>query len=201
MKILTFQPPMISERTANLLQTIFKRGGVIAFPSDTAYGLAADPRNSAAVEKIYRMKGRSPKKAIGCIFESIEKAKEWALIGSEQEKIVRMHVPGAFTFILPATDQYPMQGAVGVRIPNSELTRSLSEILHAPYTATSANISKRPSLYTVADVLHEFENSKVLPDVILHGGLLVAGSISTVVDLTGDMPKIRRQGSGNFLAV
>lgn len=201
MKILLFQPPTISISDASLLKNTFLCGGVIAFPSDTAYGLAANPCNKAAIEKIYRMKERSSQNSVSCIFTTIEEVKEWALIGMREKKIVRLHIPGPFTFILNPTNKYPMEGTVGVRIPDSELTRCLSKILHAPYTATSANISGNPSLYTAIDVLHEFENSKVQPDIILDAGVLTAGKISTVVDLSGDIPKIIRQGSGHFLAV
>ncbi|TSC61574.1 MAG: Sua5/YciO/YrdC/YwlC family translation factor [Parcubacteria group bacterium Gr01-1014_48] len=201
MKIVLFQPPAFVEKDAAYVRGIFESGGVIVFPSDTAYGLAANPCNAAAVQKIFDIKQRPINADISCIFRNLEEARIWAEINQDQEKILKSCLPGSYTFLLQATKMYPLSGKVGVRIPNSDLTRFLSSIFRSPYTATSANISGRPSLYTAEDVVKEFENMNMRPDLILDAGPLMAGRISTVIDLTQDTPKIVRQGSGRFLAV
>ena len=94
-----------------------------------------------------------------------------------------------------------MQGAVGIRIPDSDLTRTLSRILKAPYTATSANLSGNASIYSAEQVAREFEHTNEQPDIILDAGPLLHGALSTVVDLTGDMPKIVREGNERLFLV
>lgn len=201
MKVLSFQPLTLKEEDRRHIRTVFQNGGVIVFPSDTAYGLAADPQKSEAVEKIYKIKGLTREKAISCIFASFRDAKKWAHISPQNEKVLKAHLPGAFTFILPRTERFPLRGDVGVRVPDSNFTDVLLEILSIPYTATSANISGSPSLYKVEDIIREFEKNKDQPDLILDAGPLLAGSISTVVDLRFDQQKIIREGSGRFLPV
>ena len=85
MKILSFQPQIWSDYDRESLRNIFMNGGVIAFPSDTAYGFAADPRNKAAVEKVYTIKGRLRENALSCIFSTIKEAKKWADVSEEYE--------------------------------------------------------------------------------------------------------------------
>jgi L-threonylcarbamoyladenylate synthase len=201
MKILSFQPPAFTEKNAAYVRGVFEAGGVIVFPSDTAYGLAANPRDPVALKKIFEIKQRPQEMAISCIFKTLEQAREWADVRDIDEKILMSYVPGPYTFLLLPTEMYPMQGKVGVRIPKSDLTQALSDIFASPYTATSANVSGRPPMYTVEDVVKEFEGMDVQPDIVLDAGPLIVGRISTVVDLTEVTSKILRQGSGRFLAV
>lgn len=84
-----YNPQKITAGEEKHIQDIFKAGGVIAFPSDTSYGLAADPRNQCALEKLYAIKGRMTNKAVSCIFQSVEDMKKWAVINDMQEKILR----------------------------------------------------------------------------------------------------------------
>ncbi len=199
MKIIPFQPLHLSKKDAHLLRSAFLAGSVIAFPSDTAYGLAINPQNTTAVRRIFELKQRMLTKEISCIFDSIEQVCLYAVLTKQQKEILQKYLPGLFTFIVPPTKKYPLAGTVGVRIPKSMYTEKLSQIFGAPYTATSANISGNASLYSARDVVAEFEKMPLQPDIVLDVGALSFGRISTVVDLTGKSPKIIREGSGRFL--
>lgn len=189
-----------------------RKGGVVALPFDTCYGLAADPANSEAVQKLFRIKQRAEDKAVSCVFGSIAMIEDWALLTDSNRTILENNLPGCFTFLLEPNDAYPFaaQGALlGARIPDSPLTRALSLELGAPYTATSANISGKPAAYAVEQLLAQLENDYTgaifvgsgihaveLPDIVIDAGPLPHLPVSTVVDLTVNPLRIVREGGG-----
>ena len=174
---------------------IIKRGGVIAFPTDTVYGLGASAFNETAVERIYEIKERSKDKAIPILIGDPE---ELSLISSVPRQLVIQIIgkfwPGALTLILPIAQNLPNNlsttETVGVRIPDHELTR---ELLRAtgPLATTSANLSGEENALTAEDVYHSL-GGKI--DLILDGGRSPVGEASTVLDLTGSDPIILREG-------
>ncbi len=204
MKILTtsLSAPETSaiERAADALQ----RGGIVVFPSDTCYGLAADPAQPNAMVKLMRIKKRPSEKAVSCIFPSLEAINTWANIENWQSEILKKNLPGAFTFLLAPSSVYPLTekgSLVGARIPESIFTQTLAKTFGKPYTATSANISGQPSAYSVDDLLAQFTGTKDsdrLPDLIIDAGVLPIVPPSTVVDLTVEPPKVVREGSALF---
>ena len=174
-------------------------GGVVVFPSDTCYGLAADPTNPAAMKKLYRIKGRPREKAVSCIFSSVDAIEQWALLTPETRRILEMRLPGAFTFLLKPHAAYPIRdedARVGARIPDNRFTQLLADAA-GPYTATSANRSGEPSCYEVDDLLKQLGASES-PDLVLDAGTLPSVPPSTVINLTTSPPAIVRQGSGVF---
>lgn len=187
------------KKYGKIIKHLFDAGGVIVFPSDTCYGLAANPLLSSAVTKVYEIKQRDIDKQISCIFGSIEQIKDWAELTKENEAILRKYLPGAYTFVLNPNSKYPLKGnTAGIRIPDNKVTATLSKILNSPYTSTSANVAGLPSTYNIDELMGQFKNNKVLPDLIIDAGELALNPPSTVVDLTQKIPKILRQGSANF---
>jgi tRNA threonylcarbamoyl adenosine modification protein (Sua5/YciO/YrdC/YwlC family) len=174
------------------------RGGVIAIPTDTFYGLAADPFNLAAVEEIYRVKGRPEARALPILVNSIEQALLLAR-GTPQKflRLAQAFWPGALTLVVNAAHRIPLKvtagtGRIAVRWPKSEVVRLLIEEFDGPVTGTSANISGFPSCASSAQVMKQLGSR--LP-LVLDAGETGATLASTIVELHGDTWKIGREGA------
>jgi L-threonylcarbamoyladenylate synthase len=175
--------------------SIIKGGGVIAFPTDTVYGVGASAFQKAAIDRIYKIKERSKEKAIPIL---IGDPGELSIISSPpNQQIIQLmdqFWPGALTLILPIAPDLPnnlsTSATIGVRIPDHELTRQLLRAT-GPLAATSANLSGEESALSAQDV-SQILGSKI--DLILDGGRSKGGEASTVLDLTGADPVILRVG-------
>jgi L-threonylcarbamoyladenylate synthase len=173
------------------------RGKVVAFPTDTFYGLGADPFNLAAVSEIFRIKRRTADRPLPLLVDSIDQAVELAhrppkLFFTLAEKFW----PGALTLVVPASRQIPLKvtantGKVGLRWPLAPFVVALIAAVQRPLTGTSANLSDRESCSTADEV--DCQIGDVVP-LILDGGLTRGGVASTVVELTGETGRIVRPG-------
>lgn len=177
---------------------IISQGGIVVYPSDTSYGLAANALDPEALEKIFCLKGRDDKKPISSNVRDIEMIKKYAKVSSSQERILKKFLPGPYTFILSGTNVSLSGQNPSFRIPGVSITDTLSKFLDIPYTATSANLSGEPNIYKSKNIIGIFQDSHYKPDLFLDAGDLSETSSSTVVDLTQNPPKILRQGSGIF---
>jgi L-threonylcarbamoyladenylate synthase len=175
---------------------ILQEGGVIAFPTDTVYGLGADAFNSTAVEKIYEIKNRPKHRTLPLLIADVN---QLAITAGQISKIAlfltRRFWPGGLTLILLRTDSLPDYLASGptiaVRIPNHPICLSLIQRLGNPLIGTSANISGQPPPLTAQEVGHQL-GGKI--DFTIDGGKCPGGKESTVVDVTREPPIILRQG-------
>ncbi len=174
-----------------------QRGLVVGIPTDTYYGLAADPFNLAAVGEIYRVKGRPETRALPILVNSIEQARSLSReIPDNFLKLARRFWPGALTLLVDASNRIPLKvtantGRVALRWSNSKLVRALIELLEGPVTGTSANISGFPAC-TNADQLVK-QLGERLP-LILDAGETGATLASTIVDLRGERWHMIREG-------
>ena len=172
-------------------------GKVVAFPTDTFYGLGADPFNLAAVSEIFRIKGRTAERPIPLLVDSIDQAADLAQNPSKLFfTLAERFWPGALTLVVPASAQIPLKvtantGKVGLRWPLAPFVVALIAAAGRPLTGTSANLSDRESCSTADEV--DCQIGDVLP-LILDGGLTRGGLASTVVELTGNTGRILRQG-------
>lgn len=182
-----------------------KRGQVIGVPTDTFYGLAADPFNLAAVEEIYRVKGRPENRALPILVNSLAQA---ALLGRDVPpnffKLAKSFWPGALTIVVDAAHSLPLKvtankGRVALRWPNSAVACAIIEQLGGPITGTSANISGFPSCSNARELAEQLGDK--LP-LILDSGETGASVSSTIVTLDGEEWKIVREGqiSGEAIA-
>ncbi len=174
------------------------RGSVIGVPTDTFYGLAADPFNLSAVEEIYRVKGRPEARALPILVNSIEQAVLLAR-GTPQKflRLAQAFWPGALTLVVNAAHRIPLKvtggtGRVALRWPKSEVVRRLIEEFDGPVTGTSANISGFPSCASAAQVMKQLGSR--LP-LVLDAGDAGGTLASTIVELQGDTWKIGREGA------
>ena len=191
----------IKEKIIEIIKKALIKGRVIMLPTDTVYGLVCDAGNKKAVRRIFEIKKRPLNKPIGVFVKNIKMAKEITEIDIEQEKLLKTKWPGKFTFILrkKSVDNKTQQifcgtkQSIGMRIPDYELTRALFEKIDFPLAQTSANISGNPATTKISQVLKQFENQKIQPDLIIDTGNLLKSKPSTVIDLTGKEAKILRK--------
>ena len=174
------------------------RGCVIGIPTDTLYGLAADPFNLAAVDEIYRVKGRPETRALPILVNSLEQA---MLLARETPRnfvqLAEKFWPGALTLVVEAATRLPLKvtantGRIAVRWPGSEVVRRLIAEFDGPITGTSANISGFPACSNAEQVMKQLGDR--LP-LVLDGGETGAALPSTIVELHGDTWKIIREGA------
>ena len=177
---------------------VLRRGGVVAFPTDTVYGLGAHSGMAAAIEKLYQVKERERLKAIPLL---IARTEDLTVVAGQVPEIawrlaerfwpgpVTLVVPKAVTVLDVLTGGAP---AVAVRVPAHEVALRLIATLGAPLAATSANISGQPEAVTAEEV-RDTLGERVR--FILDGGRCPGGVASTVVDVTVDPPCIRRRGA------
>ena len=171
-------------------------GGLIAFPTDTVYGLGADAFNSTAVERIYEIKNRPKHQQFPLLIADIERLT--ALAGPIPEIawfLARRFWPGGLTLVLSKKDSLPAYIASGptiaIRVPNHLVCRALIQRLGNPIIGTSANTSGQPAALTAEEVRQQL-GGKI--DLIINGGKCPGGKESTIVDVTHEAPVILRQG-------
>ncbi len=177
---------------------ILRDGGVVAFPTETVYGLGADIFNENAIEKIFKAKGRPVDNPLIAHIGDFDEIK---LLVSEitpnAQKFINAFFPAPLTLVLPKSGRVPMIATanletVGVRMPNNKLAREFLNKCKTPIVAPSANLSGKPSP-TTWQAVYEDLNGKI--DCILQGEISEIGLESTVVDCTGDIPLILRSGA------
>lgn len=182
---------------------VIKAGGVIAYPTDTFYGLGADPRNPRAVNKVFEIKGRMSDQPILLLLRDRTEVTAWTSeITPSAERLMDRFWPGPFTLVFTARpDIVPAltggTGTIGLRVPGNEVTRALLAQTGKVLTGTSANRSGCPSPRTVDEVIRELGD---LVDLVLDGGVSDADRPSTVVDVTAEPPRIIRMGAVDVTA-
>ena len=183
-------------------QKVLKGGGVIAFPTDTFYGLGANPYNTKAVDKIYSIKGRDPEKPLLLLIDSILKLEGLAEeISEASAKLIESFWPGPLTMLFKPKHTVPKNittGLIGIRQPGNLITRKILAGLNYPLTAPSANISGEDPATTAEQVKDRFGN-KV--DLILDAGICRGGEPSTLVDTTQTPIQLVRAGAINFKSI
>lgn len=175
-----------------------KRGGIVAFPTETVYGLGADIFNENAIAAIFNAKQRpndNPLIAHVCEMEQIDLVT--SSVSENARRFIESFFPGALTLVLPKSAEVPMIATagletIGVRMPRHEIAREFLKACGVPVVAPSANISGRPSP-TTWEAVYEDLNSRI--DCILQGEATEIGLESTVVDCTSDVPEILRTGA------
>ena len=180
------------------IQSVLKSGGVIAFPTDTFYGLGADPFNPEAVSKIFRIKQRPADKPLLVLIHSADQLNSLTEEITPLAKLLMQQFwPGSLTLLLKAAPSLPREltagtGKVGIRLPAHLFTVQLLERLGRPLTAPSANISgqREPkAIWELANTLGEEL------DLLVDGGPAPGGKPSTILDATTDPPTLIREGA------
>lgn len=177
-----------------------RAGEVLGMPTDTFYGLAADPFNLRAVERVYEIKSRSRHKPLSLLIADIDQAEELARpLPEEFYRLARKYWPGPLTIIIKAASRLPLKvtantGNVALRVPNAAIPLAVVQAAGIPITATSANLSGESECTTAEAVRDQLEGRI---SIIVDGGTSPREVASTIVDLTDEDARwrIMREGA------
>ena len=176
---------------------ILRRGGIVAFPTDTVYGLGVSAYNEPAVKRLYRLKQRPEARPLPILVaDMVQMAEVAGVLPPVARKLADSFLPGALTLVLPRSARVPdvITGGktVAVRIPAHPVAIALIRGLGSPIVGTSANLSGRPSALTAEEVYSQFGDRLGL---VIDGGRCPGGRESTIVDVTGAKPRVLREGA------
>ena len=196
-KIITIDPAHPEQALARC-RDIVVSGGVIAYPTDTFYGLGADPKNPAAVQRLFELKGRGMDQPILLLISDAGEVENWAAeITPQASVLMKRFWPGPLTLVFRAkagvlSGLTAGTGGIGLRVPGSDLTRGLLRFIGHALTGTSANLTGRPRLRTARETAEAVGD---LVDLILDSGETPGGMPSTVVDVSAEQPRLIREGA------
>jgi len=204
--MLTFDAANLSNGDFDQILSFLRSGGVIGFPTDTAYGLGADPFQESAIRRIFEIKGRSEDKPILVLVDSMDMLQQivdGAKVSDTANLLASRFWPGPLTMILPALGTVPRlvtagTDTIGVRWPAAGFATRLVRALGRPITATSANKSGQPSTATAEEVRKQLGSDL---EMLIDGGVLTAPQGSTLIDLTQERPTIVREGPVSRMAL
>ena len=185
-------------RFINRAVETLKNGGVIIYPTDTVYGIGCDIFNQNALERIFRIKNLEKNKLFSFICSGLKDISKYARVTDYAYRSMKHHLPGPYTFILPAAKLVPKKlwskrKTVGIRVPDHPIALKLAEGLGNPLVSTSATNEIGEIMYE-ASKIREYFDKKV--DLMLSSGK-IKGELSSVIDLSNDKPEVIREGAGD----
>jgi len=190
--ILSINPENPQPRLINRISEILENGGLIAYPTDTFFGIGCDLFNKKGIQLIYRLKNRPLKKPFSFVCDSLKEISRYAIVSNYAYKTMKRLLPGPYTFVLDGTRLVPKimltkRKTVGIRVPDNKICLSLVQALGRPIISTSAGYDDPQSIKDA------YESHL---DVIIDGGALFP-SPSSVVSLIDDTPEVIREGKGD----
>lgn len=177
--------------------SVLERGGVIAYPTDTNYGIGCGIFDKAAIDRVYKLRNLDQEHLLSMLVPDLSDIARYALIENDSYRIMKRYLPGPYTFILRATPEVPRifqskRMTVGIRVPNHPVTLALARTYRKPIVSTSTKIENK-TLCNAEEIA--FSMGRGL-DLILDAGNL-QGDDSSVVDLSGPYPVVIREGAGD----
>ena len=199
--MITIHPDDPQPRQIKAIVEKLQQGGVIIYPTDTIYGLGCDVFQHKAIEKICRIKKMDPHKAqLSFICYDLSHLSDFAKqISRSTYRLLKEHLPGPYTFILPASKKVPKilqskKDTIGLRVPDNNIARAIVKELGHPVISASLP-GEAVEDYTDPEIMHENFMNEV--DIVVNGG--VGGTVpSTIVDCTQDEPVLIREGAGEW---
>jgi len=183
---------------------LLSQGKIIAYPTDTLYGLGVDALNPEAIEALYRLKMRSSHRPMS-IMVPHESWQEWVSdVPEYATKLAQKYFPGPITMIMHAGNKLPdiltksTNGTIGIRVPNHPLCLELTRVFKRPIITTSANLSNKPAAQTPEEIRDYFEDRVSL---ILEDETPPSGVASTVIDVSDDELVVIREGAISSFAI
>ncbi|HSO20850.1 MAG TPA: L-threonylcarbamoyladenylate synthase [Desulfosarcina sp.] len=191
-------PDNPQQRLIRQVVDILKAGGLIAYPTDTYYGIGCDIMNKRAIEKIYQIKQRDRSQPFSFICADLKNISQYAKVSNYAYKTMKRLLPGPYTFILTGTKLVPKimltkRKTAGIRVPDNNICHALVEALGNPVISTSATLPDG-EVFHDASLIHDHFGTRL--DAVIDGGP-VSGMPSSVVSLEDDIPEIIREGLGD----
>lgn len=177
---------------------VIKRGGIIAYPTDTYYGIGCDIMNKKAIEKIYLLKQRDKIKPFSFLCSDLKNISHYAKVSNYAYKTMKRLLPGPYTFVLEGSKLVPkimltMRKTAGIRVPDNSICLELVKELGNPIISTSASMPDG-TLFFDPSLIHDYFQSRI--DIVIDGGP-VPGYPSSVISLIDDIPEVIREGRGD----
>lgn len=188
------------QRLIDMACRTLEEGGIIIYPTDTVYAYGCDIRNPNAIEKVYRIKKIDKKKPLSFVFPDISTISEYAKnVSNEAFKVMKKALPGPYTFIFTATKLVPRimsrnQKTVGVRVPDDKIALALVKTLGRPILSASVNTAEGDYIVNPSDLDKATINE--VSSIIDVGPII--SSPSTIIDFSGRVPEIVRNGKGEI---
>ena len=200
MRILNIHPVTPQQRLLDEVVDFIRQGGVMAYPTDTCYGLGCSIHEKKAIDKIYQIKRQSDKKPLSFICSDLKHIADYALVSNRAYKLMRRLLPGPYTFVLPATRLVPKllqnkRKQVGIRVPDHNLVLEIVRQLGHPIISTTCRAADdQTACMDVRDIKERFGH---VIDLAIDGDLIYP-EVSTVVRIEDDQIEILREGKGDI---
>ncbi len=199
--LININPITPQQRLIAKVVDILKDGGVIAYPTDTVYGIGCDIMNKKAIQRIYQLKQRDPSQPFSFICSDLKDISDYAKVTNYGYKTMKRHLPGPYTFILEGSKLVPRimltkRKTAGIRVPDHPICIALVKSLGNPVITTSAT-APDGSVFDNPSLIYEHFGKRL--DMVIDGGI-VPGNPSSVVSLIHDEPEIIRRGAGELSA-
>jgi tRNA threonylcarbamoyl adenosine modification protein (Sua5/YciO/YrdC/YwlC family) len=190
--LISINPQNPQMRLIKKVSDVLDQGGLIAYPTDTFYGIGCDLYNKKGIEQIYKLKKRPLNQPFSIICDSLKEISKYAKVSDYCYKTMRRLLPGPYTFILEGTKLVPKimltkRKTVGIRVPDNNICLGIVRELGRPIISTSALLDD-PSL--IQDAYSSYL------DIVIDGGVLYPDP-SSVISLIGDVPEVIRKGKGD----
>ena len=180
---------------------ILRKGGVIAYPTDSGYALGCMVGNGDAQARIRQIRGVDDKHLFTLVCRNLSELGNYAIVSNSQFRLLKANTPGAYTFILQATRevprklQHPKRSTVGIRVPLHAVVQAMLEAIDAPLLSMTLQLANEDEVLSEAwEIRDKLEH---LVDLVIDVGSCASGATS-VIDLTGDAPELIRAGLGDL---
>jgi len=195
--LLEINPDNPQSRLILQVARCLREGDVIAYPTDTTYGIGCSIFNKKGLERIYQVKQRDKRKPFSFICSDLAEVSRYARLTNVAFKAMKRCLPGPYTFVLEASREVPdllttRQKTVGIRIPDNRICMAIVQQLGVPIVTTSANLTGEEPVGDPYEIQRRFGGGL---DLVVDGGLLTT-DVSTVINMVGDRPEVLRQGAG-----
>jgi tRNA threonylcarbamoyl adenosine modification protein (Sua5/YciO/YrdC/YwlC family) len=196
--LIEINPVNPQQRLIRKVSEALKKDGIIAYPTDTFYGIGCDIMNKKAIEKIYLLKQRDKNRPFSFICSGLKNISDYAKVSNYAYKTMKRLLPGPYTFILEGSKLVPKimltnRKTAGIRVPDNKICLALVEEIGNPIISTSATMPDG-SVFDNPSLIHDHFGSRI--DIVIDGGP-VPGLPSSVVSLIDDIPQIIRKGLGD----
>lgn len=196
--LIKINPANPQMRLVRRVHDVFKKGGIVAYPTDTVYGIGCDIMNKKAIEKVYLLKQRHKSKPFSFICSGLKNISHYAKVSNYAYKTMKRLLPGPYTFILEGSRQVPKmmltkRKTAGIRVPENAICLSLVKELGNPIITTSATMPDG-TIINDPSLIHDYYRSRI--DIVIDGGPS-GDNPSSVVSLIDDIPEIIRKGKGD----
>ncbi|MBN1103906.1 MAG: threonylcarbamoyl-AMP synthase [Deltaproteobacteria bacterium] len=190
--IIAINPQNPQKRLIHRVCEALEKGGLVAYPTDTLYGIGCDLYNKKGIQLIHRLKDRAFKQPLSMVCDGLKEISRYAKVSNYAYKTMKRHLPGPYTFILEATQLVPKimlakRKTVGIRVPENNICLAMVQTLGRPIITTSAGLDDPYAIQ---------EQFRPYVEMVIDGGPLIPAP-SSVVSLIDDLPEVLREGKGD----